>query len=65
MSKQVLKDKNYNIIGYIETQPNGTLVLKDAHYNIRGYYDPRSNQTKDARFNIIGQGNLLGTLLTR
>jgi len=54
-----------NIIGYIEALGDGTLVLKDAHYNIRGYFDPRTNRTKDSHFNIIGTGNLLGSLVGR
>jgi len=65
MSRQTLKDSHSNIIGYIENQGDGTLVLKDPHYNIRGYYDPRTNRTKDSHSNIIGTGNLLGTLLAR
>jgi hypothetical protein len=65
MSRQTLKDDHYNIIGFIETQADGTQVLKDARYNIRGYYDPKSNRTKDSNYNILGTGNLLGTLLGR
>jgi len=63
MSTQTLKDSRYNIIGYIETNFDGTQVGKDARYNIRGYYDPKSNVTKDARYNIAGQSNLLASLI--
>lgn len=65
MSRQTLKDNHNNIIGYIDSKTDGTLVLKDAHNNIRGYYDPRTNRTKDSHNNMIGTGNLLGTLLGR
>lgn len=64
MSRQILKDSRYNIIGYIETRPDGTQVGKDARYNIKGYYDPKTNKTKDARYNIVGHGNLLASLIT-
>jgi hypothetical protein len=63
MSTQTLKDGRYNIIGYIETKSDGTQVIKDSHYNIKGYYDPKTNKTKDSRYNIVGEGNLLTTLL--
>ena len=64
MSTQTLKDSHYNIIGYIETRPDGSQVGKDAHYTIKGYYDPKTNQTKDAHYNIMGTGNLLSSLIT-
>ena len=63
MSEQVLKDSRYNVIGYIQTQSNGTQVIKDARYNVKGYYEPKTNITKDARYNEAGKGNLLTTLL--
>lgn len=64
MSTQTLKDSRYNIIGYIETRSDGTQVGKDSRYNIKGYYDPKTNKTKDSRYNIVGEGNLLASLIT-
>lgn len=64
MSTQTLKDSRNNIIGNIETKSDGTQVGKDARNNIKGYYDPKTNKTKDARNNIVGQGNLLASLIT-
>ena len=63
MSTQTLKDSHNNIIGYIESRPDGTQVAKDSHNNIKGYYDPKTNRTKDAHNNIIGTGNLLASLI--
>ena len=63
MATQTLKDDRYNIIGYIDTDSNGRQVGKDRRYNIVGYYDPKANQTKDARYNVVGQGNLLSGLI--
>ena len=59
-----LKDKHYNIIGYIDEQPDGTLVAKDHNFRVLGYYDPRSNRTSNSTFNPVGYGNLLTTLFT-
>ena len=64
MSTQTLKDKNYRVIGYIDTQPDGKQVGKDANYRVKGYYDPKANQTKDANYRVVGQGNLLSSLIT-
>ena len=63
MSTQVLKDAHYRIIGYVETRSDGVQVIKNAHYRILGYYDPRQNQTKNEHYQIVGQGNLLTSLL--
>lgn len=64
MSTQTLKDSKFRIIGYIETRPDGTQVGKDDKFRIKGYYDPKSNKTKDAKFRIVGEGNLLASLIT-
>jgi len=63
MSTQTLKDSSYRVIGYIETKSDGTQVIKDPSYRVKGYYDPRTNQTKDSSYRIVGTGNLLTTLL--
>jgi hypothetical protein len=62
---QPLKDRNYHIIGYIETKSDGTQVGKDANYRVKGYYDPKRNTTKDANYRVVSQsGNMLTTLIT-
>ena len=63
MKQQVLKDKYFRIIGYINTDSSGRQTLKNAHFKILGYYDPKTNKTKDYQFRPIGTGNLLMTLL--
>ena len=63
MSTQVLKDKNSSIIGYIETRSDGTQVGKNRNSSIVGYYDPRTNKTKNRNSSIVGEGNLLASLI--
>lgn len=63
MAQQVLKDASFRIIGYIDTDSSGKQTIKDSSFRIKGYYDPKTNQTKDSSFRIIGTGNLLTTLL--
>ncbi len=64
-NRQTLKDKHFNVIGYIDTESSGRSVLKDKHFNIVGYYEPKTNTTKDKHFNIVGKGNLLTMLLNQ
>lgn len=58
----MLKDKRGNKIGEIREQ-SGKQVIYDPRGNRKGEYDPKTNVTKDARGNRVGQGNLLTTLL--
>lgn len=63
MSQQTLKDSRGNIIGYIDTRPDGTQVGKDSRGNLKGEYNPKNDTTKDNRGNIFGKGNLLSALI--
>ena len=59
---QTLKDKNYNVLGYIYDDGD-KLVIKDKNYNVKGYYYKKDDVTKNQNYNVIGHGNLLTTLL--
>lgn len=63
MTKQVLKDGKFRTIGYVETRSDGVQVLKDAKFRTCGYYEPKTDVTKDAKFRVIGHGNLLTSLI--
>ena len=63
MSTQIEKDGQ--IIGYIETATDGKQIAKDTRYRIRGHYDPKTNQTRDFTYRVVGPGNLLVSMLTR
>ncbi len=65
MERITLKDKNYQVIGYIDTESNGIQTLRDRNYQIKGYYDPKQNVTKDRNYQIVAHGNLLTTLLNQ
>jgi hypothetical protein len=64
MSNQTLRDRNYNIIGYIETRSDGTRVGKDKQGRIKGYYDPKRNQTKDSQGRLVANADVLSSLIT-
>jgi hypothetical protein len=57
MDRQPLKDAGYHTTGYIDTDREGKQPGRDARHHVIGY-DPRTNVTRDARFQTIGSGNL-------
>lgn len=57
---RVLRNSQYKIIGYVETDTDGKQVVRDASYHIKGYYNPETDTTRDASYRLIGYGNLLG-----
>jgi len=63
VNRQTLTDHRYHIIGYIDTATDGKQTGKDARFHTVGYYDPRSNSTRDARYHLVGHGNLLASLI--
>lgn len=64
MDRQALKDARHHTIGYIDTAADGKQACRDARYHVVGYYDPHTNLTRDARFRMIGSGDLPATLLS-
>ena len=38
-------------------------TLRDRNQHVLGYYEPERNQTVDSNYHVIGNGNLLTTLL--
>lgn len=63
MARQTLRDKNYKVIGHIDTDPSGKQTLRDSAFKIKGYFDPKTNTTRDSAFKLVGKGNLLASLL--
>jgi hypothetical protein len=63
---EVIRDHRGTIIGTVEPQRRtGKVVARDARGVVVGTYNPRLNETRDARGQVIGRGNLLGALLLR
>lgn len=63
MQDHVLRDRANKVIGYIKAKSNGELELRDSKYVVKGYYDPKTNVTRDAKYQRVGSGNILTTLL--
>ena len=57
-----LRDRAGSILGWIE--PVGRLLqAKDRNGSILGWYDPRTNQTRDKKGSIVGDGDFLSALV--
>lgn len=63
MAAETLGDTYGNVLGSIETQPDGSQVLRDAAGEVRGYYDPATDHTRGPDQRILAKGNVLRTLI--
>lgn len=63
MERIPLKDARFRIIGYVDIAPNGDKTLRNEKFQILGYYRQREDVTKDARFMVVGRGDILTSLL--
>jgi hypothetical protein len=58
-----VRDSAGNVLGHIQTMPNGDQVLRNAQDEIRGYYDATGDFTRDAAQNIVAKGNKLRSMI--
>jgi hypothetical protein len=63
MSRVPIKDGQFRIVGYVDTEANGKQRALNARYRIVGHYDPATNETKDATYRIVARGNALAALI--
>ena len=58
-----IRDRAGNVVGSIETKPNGDQILRDTSDAVRGYYDAQGDFTRDAAENIVAKGNKLRSMV--
>ena len=58
-----IQDRAGNVVGSIETLPNGDQVLRNAQNEIRGFYEAEGDHTRDADKNIVAKGNKLRSMI--
>jgi hypothetical protein len=63
MARQIIKDRNFCIIGYIEDISGNRQKAMDSKFNVLGYFDDQRDVTTDAHFNVVGRGNMLAALI--
>ena len=62
MQRIPLKDSRFRIIGYVDIAPNGDKTLRNEKFQILSYYNAKQDVTKDAKFMIVGRGDILTSL---
>ena len=63
MSRIALKARDYRIMGYIDTRPNGDKIAMTAGYKTLGYYRAKENVTLDTGYRVIARGDVLSALI--
>ena len=63
LSRQVIKDRNDRILGYIETLANGRQKATDRNSNLLGWFDPQRDVTTDASSRVLAKANVLSGLI--
>jgi hypothetical protein len=63
MPRQIIRDLDFRIIGYIEDISGNRQKAMDSKFNVLGYYDNQRDVTTDAHFTIVGRGNILAALI--
>lgn len=56
MSREIIKDRKQNVVGYVDKSCHGTRV-SDRFNNYKGSYNVKSNTTYDRNNNVVGRGN--------
>ena len=58
MAKEKITDFYGNILGYVETKPNGDKTVTDFYGKILGYYDKKLNITTDFYRKKLANGDM-------
>ena len=61
--RQTIRDKDNNVLGYLDDMPNGDIQLRDFYMNVLGRYDKAMDVTRDFYGTIKFRGNQLTLLL--
>lgn len=63
VSRQVIKDRNDRVLGYIETLADGRQKATDRNSKLLGWFDPHRNVTTDAGSRTLAKANVLSGLI--
>ena len=61
--KEEIKNRNFRLLGYIETKSNGDRVATNTYGKILGYYRKGTNTTTDFMGGIIAIGDVCSYLV--
>jgi hypothetical protein len=63
MSREIVRNNRFTMIGVIDTETDGKQVARNAHFSRLGEFDPKINKTRDINFSVVGTGNQLAALI--
>lgn len=63
MTREPVRDFYNNIIGWIDTEPNGDQTGRDFYQWIVGYYIKSRNETTDFYKRVLYKGNMLAAVI--
>jgi len=64
ITRTVIKDSSFRIVGYIEQDSAGNKTVKDSNFRVLGYYKKDTDTTTDVYGRIIAYGDMSGSLIT-
>ncbi len=65
MHTEDLRDRNNRVIGRIITRSDSVQEMRDPVNRLNGTYNPKTDETRDGVFRLVGKGNLRVSLLDR
>ena len=65
LNTQEIRGPGGLLLGKIVTTSSAKIEARDPFGRVVGHYDVKSNETRDAKGNVIGKGNMLTSLLTK
>ena len=63
--REVYKDRQERVLGYIEHQSDGSLHALNGDFTIIAFYDKRKDETQDPNKTRIQGGNALVDIVTQ
>ena len=63
MKTETIRDINFNVLGYVETDARGNKTVRDPSFNTKGFYSKGSNVTQDSSFKNLAWGDQTRILL--
>lgn len=61
--RETIRDRQYRLLGYIETDRRGRKRALNARFQTVGYFDPARNETRDAAYKLVARGDGLSALI--
>jgi uncharacterized coiled-coil DUF342 family protein len=63
MADQEIRDRRNTLLAKIKTLSEGRQEIRDSRNTLLGTYNPKTNETRDARNNLVAKGNVLTSLI--